>query len=467
MKNILFLLLFLFTQLSLSGQQNAYPIVTSDQETNLYGAVDADGNIVIPFEYDLLKQFCEGVSVAVKNKRYFFIDVNGKRASEKDYDFLTSLLDGKAVASDKRKVSLVTKDNEVIIEPGKYEFLHLFPHGLISATNIERKKGMIDENEKVIYPFEYNGLLSYLDLVFLRKDKLWAVADTKGNLISDFEFSRISHNAGEDHVSVVKEDQRYTMNHEGKILEDLLIVSAFSNGYAQCVKNDRYGFVNRDYELAIDYQFHKVFSFKNEKCIVKDDMGNFGIIDKTGRYILPLTHRWIIQSSDRFYSISKGDSIMIADANLEPIVDELFEFPPMIAFDDYRESSGLIKIWQDGKIGFIDTTGTRKVEPIYDNVEKKLGGYRLVSIDNKWGVIDPDFKQLIPIEFDKIYNKGFGGYFRVMKLVNGVEKFGLYRLDNLLLEVEYDEIDMRKFDEFRARKGDEWKSIEKKDDSPF
>ena len=72
--------------------------------------------------------------------------------------------------------------------------------------------------------------------------------------------------------------------------------------------------------------------------------------------------------------------------------------------DDYHFQSGVAKFHQNGKYGFIDTTGKVVIEPQYDHVWEDFykNNYAIVEINGKYGVIDKTGKFVIEPKYDHI-----------------------------------------------------------------
>ena len=67
-----------------------------------------------------------------------------------------------------------------------------------------------------------------------------------------------------------------------------------------------------------------------------------------------------------------------------------------------KKSTPLFSIVQNGKIGFIDSTGKVVIEPKYDNVTSFSEGLARVKIDEKYGFIDSSGKIIIEPQFENV-----------------------------------------------------------------
>src|SRR5680860_459435 len=156
-------------------------------------------------------------------------------------------------------------------------------------------------------------------------------------------------------------------------------------------------------------------SFAQELALVREG-GNFGYIDKAGKYVI------------------------------EPKFDDAKSF-----------SDGLAAAEQDKMWGFIDASGKWAIEPQYDKVKYFNSGYALVLKNDQWQYIDKKGQVLeIPTTTDKLYDFEEGvAFFR-----NG-DKIGLLGTDGKLVsEPVYDGIKDVKNGHAKVEKGGLWGMID-------
>ncbi len=93
-------------------------------------------------------------------------------------------------------------------------------------------------------------------------------------------------------------------------------------------------------------------------------------------------------------------------ATIEKVVDFSLDYKHI-----YSYSEGLAMVEQDGKFGYIDTTGKLVIPAKYGIADYFYGGYASVCLGDKWGVIDKTGKTVIPIQYDSAIM--YEGYARV------------------------------------------------------
>lgn len=117
---------------------------------------------------------------------------------------------------------------------------------------------------------------------------------------------------------------------------------------------------------------------------------------------------------------------------------------------------GLLPTFINGKWGFSNSKKELVIAPKYDFVYAFNNNTAKVKRNGKWGIIDPDGTEIIPLEFDAItadylYNK------QPIYLVEKNNKKGIIDLlGKEIVPTLYDEIDRLYYPEFRLKLGDKY-----------
>jgi hypothetical protein len=70
---------------------------TRDEETGLYGFIDRDNRVIIPFEYDFVGSFADGRAAVCLQGKCGFIDTTGDVAIAIQYDYVGNFEGGLAI----------------------------------------------------------------------------------------------------------------------------------------------------------------------------------------------------------------------------------------------------------------------------------------------------------------------------------------------------------------------------------
>jgi hypothetical protein len=123
--------------------------------------------------------------------------------------------------------------------------------------------------------------------------------------------------------------------------------------------------------------------------IMKD--GKYGYIDHDGNILIPPQYFWADDFMDGL------GTVYICGRNV--FVDASGALHPRWTVSPGRLSPSKT----DEKYGFIDSTGSFKIPPVFDRALPFSGGYAAVRVGGKWGYIDTSGTMVIKPQFDKAY----------------------------------------------------------------
>lgn len=243
----------------ISGIVNDTMVVRRD---GMYGIADAKCSEIIAPEYKALCPFSEdGLALAQKTDgSWVYIDQDGqtRKAPDREYQDLGMFSSERAAAK---------KD-------GKYAYL--------------------DEDMEPVCEFEWDFLTAFSDRTGAGEtDGKWALVNKKGEAKNDEWYDGIIVDENgfcskQKRVFVIKEGLCYMTDTKGKEIGKLTFedAKAFTDeGYAAVCSGGKWGFVNTDGELVIDYAYEDAESFCNGYAAVCTD-GLWGYIDEEGHLII-------------------------------------------------------------------------------------------------------------------------------------------------------------------------------------
>ena len=130
----------------------------------LCGYINASGKEVIPLKFeDLPDDFVQGIAPAKQKGKWGFIDTKGKVVLPFQYDKADSFSEGLAavVTADTDKYGYINTKGEMVIPP-KYEKAFYFNEG-VAAVQILDKWGYIDKRNQWVIPARYNSASNFED----------------------------------------------------------------------------------------------------------------------------------------------------------------------------------------------------------------------------------------------------------------------------------------------------------------
>jgi hypothetical protein len=230
----------------------------------------------------------------------------------------------------------------------------------------------------------------------------------------------------------------------------------------------------------------------------------WGLIDKTGREVVPMKYSWIdsFPDADPIRAILDGNIVLLDKTGREiaafkadtigffgendiarigigsretgwqyGYIDKTGrEIVPCIYTDAWDVfSEGLAAVQKDGKWGFIDMTGRMALPFTYDDVTNNTfyhpygfyGGAAAVKKDGKWGLIDKTGRELTPFIYYHIGSLNVGEFIKVGSSWPGIKWGVIDRSGREIIPLEYDDIHWYVGDEgvFSVGRG-EWGDME-------
>ncbi|MGC4128174.1 MAG: WG repeat-containing protein [Bergeyella sp.] len=414
MKNFVFLfILILFSCDSKSQESGKFDLSRKniyyseiDSETGWYrvklnnpdkwGFIDKDSSVVIPFEYDFLNPFENGLAYAKNNNKEFFITKKNLKI-EGDYDEARIFTEGRAAIRKNKKWGFIDESGKPVI-PLIYDEVLYFEKSGLAPVSKNGKHGFIDKNGKEIIPIIYDDAkYEQLDeIVAVKKNKKWAFFDNKSKQISEFIYDELFRAYKFDFTKDIFTRDKSTF---------------FKNGAALVLKNGKYEFINEKAEPAFkNNKFDSATVFDTYQNAIVKRNGKYGMIKPDGEFKVPLEYDFIEyydtnHLNSEYYNARKGKIFSIYNKNLkkigesyEPIYNDFTIENPTITYKNLK-----------GKYGIADWQGNTIIPFEYDEINKiEPSSFLMAKKGENYGVISKDGKIKIPIKYkflDSVYDK--------------------------------------------------------------
>ena len=161
-----------------------------------YGYIDTQGRVVIPLEYDTTYGFSEGLAPVKKDGKWGYIDTQGRVVIQLEYDKAGSFSEGLAEVQKDGKWGYIDTQGQVVI-PLEYDAIGPFYEHLeaigsfdgLARVQKDGKWGYIDTLGQVVIPLEYDDVGHFpVELNHVQKDDIWGVIDAKGQVVLPLEY---------------------------------------------------------------------------------------------------------------------------------------------------------------------------------------------------------------------------------------------------------------------------------------
>ena len=327
-----------------------------------YGFVNSDGKEIVPCVYDYASSFKNGLALVRKDKKYGYVDKKGEVVVPIIYDGAYSYDDNgwANVCKDSLWGFIDKFGNEVV------PFTFYYGHDLYK--NCSDSPGFDFKRWKSINEFIRNGCC-WLEsgIAKIYQNGLFGVIDKKGkHILQTWYFSVNLDNYDKEKLFVVEK-----LNGEGYFYFGLCAddnsfilkpiydeIGKFSDGLVTVKKNGKYAYFNNQGKMILPFEYDVASEFSNGIACVKQN-GKYLFINKEGKKEF---------STD--YSYASG-------------------------FTD-----GLAVVKRGGKYGCINKDGKVVIPEEYDYISSFKDGYTCAKKNNKYGVINTQGKEVIPFEYD-------------------------------------------------------------------
>lgn len=378
-----------------------------------FGCIDYKGNVVIDFKYDRIELYTyyKETNTTIPSDYTFTLDSSYEKYTP--YNYALTYLDN--------KIGFIDLQTNFTLEP-KYSSISISPTdstilSLTSLTDAGEMYGFADLATKIIvepkfyYPLEFSE-----DLAAARNP------DFSENYLELYGFI--------DKTGEYVIDPIY--NYAGK----------FSNGLAPVEDfiSTLNGYINIFNEYVIPATFSKALPFKNNCAIVKVS-GKYTLINTLGEYITPNYFFDInFPLDDNFYDPTLGLALYKDKAKnyYHAVLNTSGEILFYTSYDYigfFKE--GISIVGQDNKYGCINQNGIEVIPLIYDSIfYTSIENILIVGNNKNYGVITAENEEILPLIYDSIEVKA-NNYLLLLKC----NKYGFYNLENkILIEPTYDEI---------------------------
>jgi len=236
-----------------------------------------DGKIIDLAQYSMIEDYySNGVAMVKKNDKYGFINEDGVEVIPCIYDDAHPFKSGIAIVEINELWGALNDKGAVVIP---FEYMLLADLSMIGPTLLmavkDRLCGVIDKNNDIIVPFEYDGVLPMFGMITVIKNGKKGLFNHKGVSIIPLIYDDIECPSMHDTVYRVCNGGKWgVVDKKGiEIVSpkyDQIGGSRFDCGRLAVCNNGKWGFINRKGREAIDCIYDEVFQFFEENhCQVK------------------------------------------------------------------------------------------------------------------------------------------------------------------------------------------------------
>ncbi|PHR49181.1 MAG: hypothetical protein COA32_03785 [Fluviicola sp.] len=415
------------------------------------GTIDSTGTIIVPFKYDFIRGFYNGLAAVniggkltandyrgIKNGKWGIIDKNGREITALKYDYIPAIdhgwfgnlipveLDGKQGLINRKgkEITAISYDgvkhfDENIWMVSVKDSLLNNPDNLPNVPKYYnfKKYGLVDKSGRIT-PVKYSSIYIPFTDGFT---KVASVPYYDKELYSSVSKKGIIDANGKEIIPLIYDNIEGTINENGMqeyFPDGLALVSVLDGerGY-------KHGYINKKGKIVIPVRYIKADSFLKGTAIVAvrgDSISlgvydgveefqyvpHYGVINTSGKVKIPLKYN----SMSYFYrgvaKVNLNGKIGFIDSTGKEIIPIKYDY---IQENGFKTGNRLVYVKLNNKWGFIDNIGNEVIPVKYDEVGYFSDGLVNVKHNNKWQFLDENGKEITPLKYDHVneFNEGF------------------------------------------------------------
>lgn len=249
-----------------------------------YGAKDIKGKNILDTEFDSI--IIEGIYIyGEKESETYVYDLNGEKQSNVKYEsaYLTKDNNYKIVINFDNLYGVENKNQETIIE-NKYSYIEYLDNNFFIVCDLNSNYGILNDKGNEILKLEYNNIqkLENSDLIQATTNNKLYLYDKNINKLAEIEDGEIYEDTDFIKLYSNKEVRYFTNSGEEKSSSELFT----ENKLFADVKDGKWGFIDKDKNLIVDYIYDDVteFNIYGFAGIKKDN--KWGSINSEGEIII-------------------------------------------------------------------------------------------------------------------------------------------------------------------------------------
>lgn len=307
------------------------------------GIINRHGKTIIPFIYDDISSFVNGVFIARKGGKIGGVDTNNKIVIPFEYDemsysseykdhpdlyLLIFKKEGKKYYFDSTLTKISFSDYDYM------EYLYDYQDNYGKDAFIVEKKGkfgIIDIGDSVIVPIEYEDIDEYWDELCahkIKKDDKYGVVVLKTGRIISPKYGNIKYFV--EGLAEIEINGKFgfidTLGKE--VIPPIYqkTIWEFVNGRAAVMQNDKWGCIDNKGKVIIPFVYDEVGVYDEPPMILVHNNEKLAFFDIDGKQLTPFKYDdYLLPWDDSLFTVYVGDKKGIVDKNGKEILSPIYE----------------------------------------------------------------------------------------------------------------------------------------------
>ena len=185
----------------------------------------------------------------------------------------------------------------------------------------------------------------------------------------------------------------------------------FIDGIQTIERNNLFGFKREDGTVFVEPKYKFVDEFHGNYCIVYKDYDQCGLIDRTGREIVPTEYGSVNYPTDGMIRVSRNGLYGFIDTMGNTVIDCRYR-----TASGFSEGLAVVIIDFDSSnygYGFIDKQGNISIPAEFEYAQTFQEGYAIVRKYDRYGMIDKKGNEVLPYKYLELTPMFEGNFFAV------------------------------------------------------
>lgn len=385
------------------------------QKNNLGSAAKFFTKLICSFEFDGF-----GIDQISKHNIYCeegewgYLDTLGKwiiDGSRTKYEHAVGFSNNRAMVQKNKKWGLIDENGKVIL-PFQFDDMNFIQNSdkkLYYVAQYQHKFGYVNKRAEFVVPVKYDKTRSYIeDRLAVKKGNYWGFTDENGNEIITCKYRMVT-DFKEGLAAVLEKGKWGYIDKNGNYIIPASFAKAnnFSEGLAWVqLNNGKMVFIDKSGKPVIDINLNNASDFKNGLASAFIREKGWGVIDSSGNWVVKPKKQWLsIGEFNEFgltkIRLKKGTYALInrkGEILTKNSYDEILNFSEGFAVVRRKGiSENGTKI--NSAYGLIDSNGRETVKAVYQKMGPVKNGLAMFCSQGHYGYLTPQGKVKIGAQY--------------------------------------------------------------------
>lgn len=417
------------------------------------GLIDSLGNLLAAPKYQWISRYFNGLAVfSLNDDKKGLLDASGKEVLPASYDQIEPYeIVHYGYNNNRYQVPHYVKNlwrlrngsqyglyhkTAGITRPVNGGFFSMFSEDLAVYQNQAGKCGFIDSLGKIVIPAAYDACELFQNgLAQVLKKPNYGMINHQGVEVVPFQYRTI--NDFKDGYALGS----FNQNHELHLIDAQGKIKRAPESYGNEEKApdvDGESAASPKTTKSLNLPYGKVNDRVDGYSVVEKTIpfnDRYGAVDSLGKLVIPLQYEDLVHCGGGLFTYRRNKKWGLVNHKAEELTAALYDQHLLYTSD---RSVGLLQVVQNGRYGCVDTHGSLKIPVKYTAIKEFKDGLAYASVDNLYGVIDVNGREIVPFRYAPGYYSRENDYFEFRRVSDKAMVY-LFVNPNGKVSAEYDQ----------------------------